>query len=378
MTPDPETIAIYVHWPYCARICPYCDFNVYKQRSDEELTDAILIDLTQWRGLSGPRRVTSIHFGGGTPSLMKSEDIKRVIDTTQSLWGLDETCEIALEANPDDEARFQDFFAAGINRLSLGIQTFNSDGLSLLGRVHSGAQALSAAKTASQLFENWSADLIFGWKGQTSAHLDDDLKALLDLEVPHISTYQLTIEPGTAFERAENRRDKKSVPPDQSAQFYDQVTERLIAKGYEPYEVSNFARPGFRSRHNLTYWQGGDYVGVGPGAHGRLWHHGERWATIAHFKPDEYCRAVSRQGSAWAEKDILDRSAISDEYVLMGLRISEGLSLSRWAALSPVDLPILRIQDLVKEGWLMQDGDQLAATPKGRRVLNTITEKLLT
>jgi len=237
-------LAIYIHWPYCARICPYCDFNVYKQRKDDGLTNAIINDLTAWRDRSGPREIISVHFGGGTPSLMTGDDIARILKQIDALWGLPLTAEVGLEANPNNAAieKLDVFKAAGINRLSLGVQSFHDGALKQLGRDHDGAAGARAVDAAVARFAYVSADLIFGWQGQTQADLTADLDRLLSSGVPHISTYQLTIEAGTAFARAEARGDIQSVDSDRSADFYSDVCERLLDVGFEHYEVSNFAK----------------------------------------------------------------------------------------------------------------------------------------
>ncbi len=374
---EPSPLAIYIHWPYCARICPYCDFNVYKHKSDPDLVSAIEADLTYWRGLSGARQVTSIHFGGGTPSLMRSVDISRILETVDRLWGLGIETEIALEANPVDLNQFKDFAKAGITRLSLGVQSFDDKALKFLGRDHDGETAKRAIKTATNMFRSVSVDLIFGWYGQSGSDLNRDIDILLALGVEHISTYQLTIEENTAFARAQKRGLRKAVSDDQSAGFYDLIQARLALEGFEHYEVSNFARPDHRSRHNLAYWQGYDYVGVGPGAHGRIQTKSDRLATIAYRRPQEYSVAVKANSHGIEIREILSPESQADEYVIMGLRISDGISMARWAAISGTTLPDQHISELIELGFLRQDDDRLMATENGRAVLNTITDQLL-
>ena len=373
------TLAIYIHWPYCARICPYCDFNVYKQKVDAGLTPSILSDLKGWREWSGPREVSSIHFGGGTPSLMSAEDISSVISKVSALWGLSETCEIAIEANPHDAdaEKWKAYRAAGINRLSLGVQSFHDPALKLLGRDHNADEARAALDLAVDIFPSVSLDIIFGWTGQTEELLQADLDIALKSGAQHISTYQLTIEEGTAFAKAEARGDIKAVDADKSADFYDLVRERLITDGFEHYEVSNFAKPGHRSRHNLAYWQGRDYVGVGPGAHGRLTVEGTRYATVAEMRPNDYQDKVARSGLGIAEKEALSRTAWAEEYLLMGLRIEEGISISQFEGISERALPSDVINGLSENGLVEWGDDRLKATAQGRILLNTLTEKLL-
>ena len=374
-----NNLAVYIHWPYCARICPYCDFNVYKQKTDAGLTPSILSDLKGWREWGGPRDVSSIHFGGGTPSLMSAEDISKTISQIKNLWGLNEAFEIAIEANPHDadDAKWKAYREAGINRLSLGVQSFHDPALKLLGRDHDAAAARDALKLAIDIFPSVSLDIIFGWAGQNEALLQADLNIALDSGAQHISTYQLTIEEGTAFAKAEARGDIKAVDSDKSADFYELVRDRLIAEGFEHYEVSNFAKPGHRSQHNLAYWQGRDYVGVGPGAHGRLTLDGTRYATITEMRPKDYQDKVQETGLGIAEKEALSRTALAEEYLLMGLRIEEGISLARFKEISGRELSGEIIRELVDNELLLHEGDGLKATSQGRLLLNAVTEKLL-
>lgn len=333
-------------------------------------------DLAHWRRLTGPRVIGSIHFGGGTPSLLTGAQIAELIGTTRALWTLGD-CEIALEANPNDVtvARIEAWAQAGLTRLSLGVQSFDDPVLALLGRDHDGVGAERAVKSAVQAFSSVSADLIFGVSGEADTRLSRDLDRLLDLGVPHISTYQLTIEPGTAFARAEARGASKAVADDDSARQFEQISDRLTSEGFVHYEVSNFARPGFESQHNLAYWQARDYVGVGPGAHGRLWTDKGRQATETALRPGDYIASVSETGTGITDVDLLSSEAASEEYVLMGLRIKEGLSLTRLATIRGEPLKI--DPDLIQAGWLEIEGDQLRATAAGRMVLDALTRTLL-
>ena len=373
-----DKLAVYIHWPYCARICPYCDFNVYKRREDDALLPAILTDLAHWREMSGPREVTSIHFGGGTPSLMTSAQVGAVIDEVTTLWGLGDI-EIALEANPHEmnAKDWRGYRAAGLNRLSLGVQSFHDEALKFLGRDHDGKTARTALDLALEIFPSVSADLIFGWTGQTQADLSADLLTLLDSGVPHISTYQLTIEDGTAFAKAESRGQIRAVNSDLSADLYDKVRDTLTASDFDHYEVSNFAKPGHCSRHNLAYWQGLDYVGVGPGAHGRITHDGIRQATIAHKAPGAYAKTVTQTESGIDSLETLSGPDWAAEYLLMGLRIEDGISLKRYAELAGSNLASAEITHLIQDGLLLRKNDSLSATAEGRLVLNAVTERLL-
>jgi len=310
---------------------------------------------------------------------MDAKDIKDLVEEIDFNWGLSEACEIAIEANPHDadEGKWKAYRQAGINRLSLGVQSFHDPALKLLGRDHNAAEAQSALKLALDIFPSMSLDIIFGWAGQTEDLLQADLDIALSSGASHISTYQLTIEEGTAFAKAEARGDIKAVDADKSADFYDLVRNCLITEGFEHYEVSNFAKPGHRSHHNLAYWQGRDYVGVGPGAHGRLTVEGTRYATIAEMRPKDYQDKVQATGLGIAEKEALSPTAWAEEYLLMGLRIEEGISLSRYEEISGRALPSGVRNDLVENGLVEWGGDRLKATAQGRLLLNKVTEQLL-
>ena len=328
--------------------------------------------------MSGAREITSIHFGGGTPSLMTPLQISAVIDTVDKLWGLGDI-EIALEANPHEmnAADWRDYRTAGLNRMSLGIQSFHDGALAFLGRDHDGHTARAALDMALDIFPSVSADLIFGWAGQTQSDLSADLSTLLSAGVPHISTYQLTIEDGTAFAKAETRGQARAIGSDQSADFYDDIRNTLSMSGFDHYEVSNFAKANHQSQHNLAYWRGWDYVGVGPGAHGRLTTDGQRKATIAHLVPNAYAAAVTQSGTGIESLEILDYEAWSTEYLLMGLRVNDGISISRYESLSGSKLNLAELNPLIEDGLLKREADKLRATPKGRLVLNAVTERLL-
>lgn len=379
MQNNSDPLAVYLHWPYCAAICPYCDFNVHlDKRADEgdRLVAAMVADLAFWRDWTGARHVGSIHFGGGTPSLLSAIQLKTLTDAVRDLWAT-EGAEIALEANPNDvtAGRIAAWRAAGLTRLSLGVQSFDDAVLSQLGRDHNGASARQAVSLAVESFSSVSADLIFGVAGERGGRLDDDLDTLLDLGVAHISTYQLTIEPGTAFARSESRGIRQAVGEDRSAEDFERISARLRGAGYRHYEVSNFAKLDQESRHNLAYWRGHDYVGVGPGAHGRLWTDEGRIATETALHPSDYISAVGSNGTAITDRDSLSADEAAEEYVMMGLRIEDGLSLSRLADIRGA--PLVVEPALIDEGLLRVTGDRLMATSRGRMVLDALTRALL-
>lgn len=396
-----RSIGLYVHWPYCTRLCPYCDFNIYKNRPDteEDLIAALLTDMRYWRGMSGARNLTSIHFGGGTPSLMRPENLGRIIDLAKTLWTSADNLGIGLEANPNNitEQALGGWRRAGIERLSVGVQSFDADVLKFLGRDHDGMQAKAGLEMAVKVMPRVSADLIYGWtlpeKKQTLEDWNSDLQTALQTGVTHISAYQLTIESGTAFGLSERRGIKKAVDGDTSADLYELGLEILGGAGFTQYEVSNFAKSKpAQSRHNRLYWEGGDYVGVGPGAHGRVTSHKRLYEDVAHGrvtcdsrrnaticvrKPQAYIEHVEQYGHGMSENAPLSAEAWGQEYLLMGLRITEGISLSRYAEIAGTSLSVERIAEYVQMGLLSQNGDSLATTPAGRLVLDHISHELL-
>jgi len=369
---------VYVHWPYCARICPYCDFNVYaaKARDTAPLFDAILRDLAGWRGRTGERRVESIFLGGGTPSLMTGDQVAGVIDAVDRLWGLKPGAEITLEANPDDAARFADFAAAGVNRLSLGVQSLDAARLNFLGRMHSADEALGALDQAKGLFRSVSVDLIYALPEQTEQDWRGELSRVLALGADHLSLYELTIEPGAAFAFAVKRRDWAPLDDERAAGLYE-ITQAMTAEaGFDSYEISNHARGrAHQSAHNRIYWSSGDWVGVGPGAHGRLTTGAERWAVAAAEKPGEYLRQVSASGLGWAAVDTLDDVAHARERVAMGLRVAEGFARSDISELG-LALDEARVAQLVADGLLADAHGRIALTAAGRLLADRIAAEI--
>jgi len=377
----PPKLGVYVHWPYCARICPYCDFNVFKDRPGREpdaLAAAIVADLEAQRALTGERQLASIFLGGGTPSLMDPDWAAAIIAAARALWTPAGDLEVTLEANPTDAeaARFAAFADAGVNRLSLGLQSLDDAALKFLGRNHDAATAIRATQAAAKAFPRLSIDMIYARPGQTPAAWAQELRAAVDLGAEHVSPYQLTIEAGTAFDRAVRRG--LFIPPDADtgAALFDATQQVLEAAGFEAYEVSNHARGvAARSRHNLIYWQGHDYVGVGPGAHGRITLKGARHATYAAKAPADYIARVAEVGFGLVERETLDARETAQERLLSGLRITEGVARAEVTAL---DLSNDRIADLVALGLLADDPERLRATPAGRLVLDRLTMELAT
>jgi len=372
-------LGLYVHWPYCARICPYCDFNVFKDRKGEEpavLARAIVADLEAQAALTGPRELVSIFLGGGTPSLMDPYWAGEIIAAARRLWTPANDLEVTLEANPTDAeaARFAAFAAAGVNRLSLGLQSLDDAALTFLGRNHDAASAIRATKAAARAFPRLSIDLIYARPGQTPQAWAAELRAAVDLGAEHLSPYQLTIEAGTAFDRAVRRG--VFAPPDAelAAELFDVTQEVLQAAGFEAYEVSNHARgAAARSRHNLVYWTGQDYVGVGPGAHGRITVAALRQATYAAPKPVDYISHVADTGLGLSTREALDPRETAQERLLSGLRITEGVGRAEVAALG---IAPQTVAELIALGLLADDPRRLRATAAGRLVLDRLTREL--
>ncbi len=372
-----QDLAVYIHWPYCARICPYCDFNVRRNRDvdADRWTRALVRTLKAWRMRTGPRALGSIYFGGGTPSLAPADMIAQVIETCRAMWTASGDLEITLEANPTDaeRARFAAFRRAGVNRLSLGVQSFEDAALAFLGRNHNGASARSALDAALATFGNVSFDLIYGLPEETPAAWRRALRDALSCGAPHLSAYQLTVEPGTAFERAVARGRWRPPESDIGADFFEATQEETARAGLVAYEISNHARDGYASRHNLAYWRGRDYVGVGPGAHGRLTEAGARVATETLHEPAAYLDAVETDGFGLRTDEALAPADALIERVTMGLRTIEGAALSQ----REFDGLSARIDPLAADGLLERGDDALVATAAGRRVLNAVTAELL-
>ena len=390
MTKPPETwvdpgtdVGLYVHWPYCARICPYCDFNVVRDRGRVEeqagLVEAILADMRAQRARTGPRRLASIFFGGGTPARMAPEAVARIIAQACDLFPPAGAIEISLEANPTDAeaARFAALAEAGVNRLSMGVQALDDASLRFLGRDHTAAEARRAVDLAGRAFSRLSIDLIYARPDQTPADWAAELGAALDMGFEHVSPYQLTLEPTTAFGRALARGTLIPPDEDQAAALYETTQTVLEAAGFDAYEVSNHARGGAaRSAHNLHVWRGGDYLGLGPGAHGRLTLEGTRTATVAHRRIADYVAGVGA-GTPWTETERLDAAGAAEERLLLGLRTVEGAPVGLLADLGR-SADAAPTADLIADGFLRLSGDRLVATPRGRPVLDGVLKALLT
>jgi putative oxygen-independent coproporphyrinogen III oxidase len=369
-----DNLALYVHWPFCVSKCPYCDFNSHVRTSIDQdaWRDALLADLAHEAQLLPGRRLTSIFFGGGTPSLMEPATVEAIVTAAREHWPAADDIEITLEANPNsvEAARFADLAAAGVNRLSLGLQSFDDRALAFLGRAHSALEGWKALEIAQKRFRRVSFDLIYALPGDTADGWSAMLAQALSLGTSHLSLYQLTIEPGTRFASDVAKRRFEPLDADTAATLFELTQAMTAASGLPAYEISNHARRGAESRHNLTYWRYGDYAGIGPGAHGRRL--GMR--TVRHRKPENFLRAVRRNGSGISEEALLSPTEAADEALVMGLRLGEGVDAAaiarRFGVSSVVDW--VRVERLVGSGHVMRNASRIALTPSGRLLLDHI------
>ena len=373
-----EPLALYVHWPFCVSKCPYCDFNSHVRASidQDSWREALLADLAHEARLLPGRKLTSIFFGGGTPSLMDPGTAAALIEAAREHWPSADDLEITLEANPNsvEAARFADLAAAGVNRLSLGLQSFDDQALAFLGRGHSAHEGLAALEMAQKQFRRVSFDLIYALPGDTEESWSNALRRALALGTSHLSLYELTIEPGTRFATLVAKGEFEPLDVDRAAALYEITDAMTASAGMPAYEISNHARTGEESRHNLTYWHYGDYVGVGPGAHGRRL--GMR--TVRHRKPENFLSAVERNGHGLAEEAQLTAQEAVDEALVMGLRLAEGVDAaaiaSRFGFEDIVDWT--RVERLVRSGHLRRQGTRIAATAAGRLLLDHILAEI--
>ena len=384
MNGDPG-FGIYIHWPFCKSKCPYCDFNSYvRERVEHDRWCAALLrELDHYASATSGRRVTSVFFGGGTPSLMEPATVGAVLERIAARWTVGDDLEVSLEANPTsvEADKFRAFRAAGVNRLSMGIQALDDASLKFLGRQHNAAEATGAIELAAKTFDRFSFDLIYARPGQSVAAWEAELTRALDYAVGHLSVYQLTIEEGTAFFPLHARGDLVLPDEDLAGDLYEATQSLLERAGLPAYEISNHARPGEESRHNLTYWRYGDYVGVGPGAHGRLTLGGGKFATRAHRAPEIWLERVERDGHGAATPEPVTREARGSELLMMGLRLREGVGRARLVEETGRDLDGLvdagALDRLVTGGFLEVDDTAIRATHEGRQRLNAVLAALL-
>jgi oxygen-independent coproporphyrinogen-3 oxidase len=372
-----DGLALYVHWPFCVSKCPYCDFNSHVRDAIDqaEWREALLADLAHEAHLLPGRKLTSIFFGGGTPSLMEPATVEALIEAAGRHWPPADDIEITLEANPNsvEAARFADLAGAGVNRLSLGLQSFDESALRFLGRAHSADEGLQALDIAQRHFPRVSFDLIYALPGDTEASWSKTLDRALSLGTTHLSLYQLTIEPGTRFASMVAKGEFEPLDADIAATLFELTDSMTSAAGLPAYEISNHAAPRAESRHNLTYWRYRDYAGVGPGAHGRRL--GAR--TVRHKKPENYLSALARNGHSVVEEARLSAREAADEALVMGLRLSEGIevdSLERRFGVPIVDPTA--VKRLEASGHLISCDGRIAATSNGRLVLDRLLAEL--
>ena len=366
-------MALYVHWPFCVSKCPYCDFNSHVREGVDQTQwrVAMLADLAHEAGETPGRRLSSIFFGGGTPSLMPPETVAAIIAAAEAHWGFEPGIEITLEANPSsvEAARFADLAAAGVNRVSLGLQALDDQALHFLGRAHGVSEGLAALDVAQNVFDRVSFDLIYALPGQSEKAWRAELARALRFGTGHLSLYQLTIEPGTRFATMVAKGELVPADPDHGAALYEATQEMTAAAGLPAYEISNHARPGEESRHNLTYWRYGDYAGVGPGAHGRR----GGIFTRRHKKPENWLSSLGRNRHGIADEQPIPPEDALPEALLMGLRLREGISLARLGH----GLYIDAAARLESQGLLARDGDRLRATPAGMLLLDAILAEIV-
>ncbi len=380
-----EELALYIHWPFCESKCPYCDFNSHVADTIDETRwiAAYKTELAHFAAETEGRFVTSIFFGGGTPSLMSPKTVATVIETIKNYWQLDCEAEITLEANPSsvEAERFAGFYEAGVNRVSIGVQALDDTALQFLGRRHSHEEALAAIAIAAKIFPRYSFDLIYARPGQTVTAWQQELKYALQLAGSHLSVYQLIIEPGTAF----HRERVKTVDEDTGAALYEITQEILENAGLPAYEISNHARPGDESRHNLTYWRMGQWIGIGPGAHSRMRHQGSTQKLTEAFhhvrSPERWLEAVETKGHGTAKRSLLTPEDDRQETIMMGLRLREGINRrhfeNRFGLSFEDTFDANAFGHLIEDNYLTCDSHALRATAKGRQCLNAVLAQLL-
>ncbi len=368
-------LGLYVHWPFCQAKCPYCDFNSHVAASVDQprWQEAYLKEIRRVRQDAGPRRLGSIFFGGGTPSLMEADTVARVIEAARDAWTPADDIEITLEANPTsvEARRFRAYARAGVNRLSLGIQSLRDPDLKALGRLHTAAEAVAAYETARSVFPRVSIDLIYARQNQAAAEWETELAEAIELAADHLSLYQLTIETGTAFGDRLAAGRLSGLPEEGRALDMFNVTQDMTeAAGLPAYEISNHARPGEEGRHNLVYWRAGNWAGIGPGAHGRLTINGLRWATECHSSPGRWLDAVKTDGSGYSRCDAVPEEGARVEAVMAGLRLAEGVATGLLEEYNNVNM-------LVDSGLLERAPGIIRTTRKGRPLLDAILREIL-
>ena len=383
MTSSEEAFGIYVHWPFCKAKCPYCDFNSHVRHGGVDamsFAKALATELKWFAEKRPARTVSSIFFGGGTPSLMPPEAVGHVLDAIAALWSVSPQVETTLEANPTsiEAENFRGYRAAGVNRVSVGVQALKDEDLKALGRQHSAEEALAAFRLAAKIFPRVSFDMIYARPDQTAAEWRQELSRALAEQQGHMSLYQLTIEPGTAYFDLYERGRLVTPSDDRAADFYDLTQELTEKAGLQAYEVSNHAALGQESRHNLLYWRYGEYAGVGPGAHSRIADGENRRALAAERHPETWRELVATKGHGITSDTVVTPPEQASEYLLMGLRVSEGIDLDRYAALAGREIDSSKIAGMKSMGLIKRQGQRLMASADGRKLLNAVIAELAT
>ncbi len=373
-------LAVYIHWPFCKALCPYCDFNSHVQADipHARWAAAYACELEHWAAQTTDYHITSVFFGGGTPSLMAPETVQHILKIIQTNWVCNANMEITLEANPTsiEAAKLQAFKEAGINRVSIGVQSLDDEALKFLGRQHSASEALGALALARQIFANVSFDLIYARAGQTVSNWQAELTAALALQPDHLSLYQLTIEAGTPFYTQAQRGVQLTCDDETSAELYEYTQGMTAAAGYASYEISNYAKPGYASQHNLAYWRYQDYLGIGPGAHGRVTLNCVTQATLTHRAPSIWLEQVEAQGHALKPFILLSVDEVAQEILLMGLRLAEGVPLQRLQDRTghcwEYWVNAANWQTALQQNWVWQNNTRIGATAAGRQRLQSL------
>ncbi len=380
--PHPGGFGLYLHWPYCQSKCPYCDFNshVSAKIDQQRWQRAYLSEIDRTGSETKDRLLETVYLGGGTPSLMEPQLVSDILDRIRATWPMVNDVEITMEANPTsvEAGRLKAYAEAGVNRVSMGVQALNDQDLKRLGRLHSAKEAMDAFAIARDIFPRTSFDLIYARQDQELQHWEDELSLAINQAGDHLSLYQLTIEPGTAFGDRHAKGGLKGLPgEDLAADMYLKTNDICESHGLFAYEVSNYAKNGAESRHNQIYWRGGDYLGIGPGAHGRLTQGDRRLATETMLAPLGWLKQVETSGDGESSRTVLADEEWALEYLMMGLRMSEGISLTRHARLSGTELDPDRTSELIGLGLLSVTEGRMMTTPNGRLVLNAVLRRLM-
>lgn len=373
---------VYIHWPFCQAKCPYCDFNSHVRQNGVQQRDYVEMyrrEIAYFAKLTEEKQVTSIFFGGGTPSLMEPETLDAIMSEIRSSWNIIPNAEISMEANPSsvEAERFEAYRQAGVNRLSVGVQSLKDADLRFLGRLHDVEQAINAIEIARATFPRLSFDLIYARPDQTEEQWEEELNLAIDYAADHLSLYQLTIEPDTPFQKLFDSGKLIPPDPDHARALYEITQDICAARGLPTYEISNHAKPGSESRHNLTYWRYGDYAGIGPGAHSRLYIDNARTAFAIEPYPETWAKAVNDKGHGIWNVETLSEEQAGDEMLLMGLRLNEGISMARYEMLSGRTIEETQIDDLIAHGMLERLSDDiLRVSREGWFVLDAVVADL--